>query len=206
LSHELGHVYIGPSTITDLHEAIAVAVSLHVLDQLTKRWHSQLPPYSTPVWRDYASEFQRYRQSTLDNYLELLPRQLRDDVEDPRILRLYLRYKRGEQNGHPLDRALNHFDAIALLSDDVPWKDLVGIGTPSNPTVRLGDLLCRRLGRECQTGFIVAQFDRQPLSIKEGLLFGYDGKWIWLFEFDRQFRDERISDVLRRGGQVVRTE
>jgi hypothetical protein len=210
LGHELGHIMFDPRRTNGLLEVLATAVSLEVLDVLAD-WWAVAAPY--PHWTPYAPRFREYRESTESSFSCGFPPEVRDAIarRDWSSARLYLRYRRADQDTAHSNRELNHLGAIALRSAPVDWSRFVGIGSrtippPStDPSFRMDlpvdgaevqDLLSR-IGRGCSSPMLIATFDARPCIASRFLFQDADGRWVLLAECIQEEQQALEAQVRR---------
>lgn len=139
LSHELGHIKLGTSRSNALLESLAVAVSIRTLELLVDDWPKN-PPFAWDGWREYAAGLNGYVADRLTKATADLPPSIRDGyAEQPVEERLRRLAKvRVEVEKNPLNsevmRAWQHAAVQTLDWDKLPWGELLGLATKTDPS------------------------------------------------------------------------
>jgi hypothetical protein len=219
LSHEFAHIMLDPRRTNGLVETLAVAFSLHALDEMSQRWKKKAPHAS---WSSHAPVFANYRRTVEKFHLKTFPLSVQALVERGAYadLALYLRHRRADLDA--VNRDLQHLAALALLSREVRWTTLTGLARHTNPppskddrfradlpllTSRLPGAL-RRIGYRREADFVSAQLSAKP-AVKSGLVLQVGaGKWLYLYEarsidataLDRLIRELKPTAVRREAG------
>lgn len=132
LSHELAHVMLDPRRTNWVIEAIAVAVSMKVLDDLAQSWHTN-PPYDN--WASYAPNFAAYRTDTAAGLISTLDPRIVIAVKekDWPVVTEYLRGQRSALDADPINRPMNMLCALRLLAEPIVWPRLRGLAAKTTP-------------------------------------------------------------------------
>lgn len=201
LGHELGHVMTEPRRANAVGETLAEAVALMGLAEMERLWRID-PPY--PHWKPYAAAFGEYRAQNVRRRLNAFPDAVQKAVRGNRWdeVALYLRYRLDEQDRRIEQRDLNALAALALLSGEVDWLQLVGapgLTVPSpkedprfrrdlNPAASLLPDVMRRTGRAKATTLVVVTSRGEPpevpFDVCDRFQFAADDKTILLLETD----------------------
>jgi len=225
LGHELTHVMLDPRRDNGVLESVATAMAFQVLDDMSIQWTNNPPSRQGVVGqvclcdgRQFAPNFSRQRQAEIDAALQTFPPAIIEAVKKERWpeISLYLRYLTANQVGW--SREVQVLAAIRMLAENIAWSDMVGLGQHTSPrpnlpsefretpiivseVPHLATLFCR-VGVSCTTGFLVAEFNDQPM-IDTGFTFKGDGRWIWLSEFSPDDRAAWKEKVETLGGKII---
>ncbi len=140
LAHELGHVMMGTRRSNGLIETLADALSYQALTDLSELWPQKYP--NLPAWRDWAYNFQDYRNKDEQDWLARFPQEVQNDVAHGRWEQVTacLKPHQAELDSDPYTEegikghALRSLNAMALLSQPVPWEDFTDLTTYTDPS------------------------------------------------------------------------
>lgn len=136
LAHELGHVMIGVRRSNQAFETIATAVSLEVLDRLSKRWMAGPPG---PQWARYGPQFEKYKKSVEESALDRLGYSKDWSQKKPSSLKQIVQSKNTEHDvlgdiTSQRARDLQTLSAMIVRSEFSRWIDLIGVENCTSPS------------------------------------------------------------------------
>lgn len=139
LSHELGHIKLGPARSNLLIETFAVAISIRALELLTDAW-AKSPPFPWNGWAKYAAGLPAYIEGTRATSLRSLPADIRDGFAE-RSVKERLAWLATSRNAteklplaHEQSRAWQHVAVTTLDGKNVKWAKLLGLAMQTAPS------------------------------------------------------------------------
>ena len=143
LSHELGHVKMGPARSNLLLEVFAETIAILTLIHLEDEWR-KLPPFHWNGWKKYAERLPEYRRSNVAYHLDKLPKEITapksESAEDKAEWARKLRHRVDALNVQDnLSRTWQHIVATVLVDEILDdnlngCNELLGIAQQTTPT------------------------------------------------------------------------